>query len=462
MQALAATNITLNDDQNRVLDNLQKWSLTDKLWATLSGSAGTGKSTLLQFFINGGRFRKGEIAVTAPTHKAKKVITNITGLTGKTIQSLLGLRPNTELDNFNYNKPQFDPLADKTICDYKLVIIDEASMVNKDLLRMLKEEAQYYNVKLLFVGDELQLPPINEEKSEVFTDPDIDVERLTVVVRQAHENPLKRLLIALREDIANGTDHFRVILAAEPCIWNEDGSEGYETMKSERFFETILADFRSQAFIEDKTHCKFTAWTNNSIGKWNKGIRDNLNGKDSYLTAGDLLMSYQTVMNNQNELLLTNSEEYIVAKVVEHKRTVPKSGGTIDLKGCFINLKDISGQVATNNLFIVEPNNYKGYLEKFNELLANATTYKGRAWKPFYEFKQENMLITDIRNERKLVAGKTLDYGYGVTVHKTQGSTYNHIYVNGIDIDRNPDLTERRKLWYVALSRARHKAYILQ
>jgi len=62
---------------------------------------------------------------------------------------------------------------------------------------------------------------------------------------------------------------------------------------------------------------------------------------------------------------------------------------------------------------------------------------------------------------RNLKVKKDIDYGYGISVHKTQGSTYSNVFVNGQDINKNTNIVERKKLWYVALSRTNKQATIL-
>ena len=62
--------------------------------------------------------------------------------------------------------------------------------------------------------------------------------------------------------------------------------------------------------------------------------------------------------------------------------------------------------------------------------------------------------MEDIRDgNKKLIVKKDFDYGYAITVHKSQGSTYNTIFITENVIDQNPLNEERNKLKYVALSR---------
>lgn len=53
-----------------------------------------------------------------------------------------------------------------------------------------------------------------------------------------------------------------------------------------------------------------------------------------------------------------------------------------------------------------------------------------------------------------------LDFNHCVTIHKSQGSEFEHVYVDSKDLSKCLDKTERMKLLYVAISRAKSKAFL--
>ncbi len=448
---------TLTNSQEKAINTMIDWAfkLPEKkkdFFLTLKGSAGTGKTFITNLFIQKTLLRKA-IVVSAPTHKATKVISNVTGKSGLTIQALCGLRPNTDLENFDINRPQFGQKAQPQINKYDLLILDEASMLNKDLFTLIVNTALDYDVKVLFIGDELQLPPVKEFKSKALTDIKNVVE-LTEIVRQTDTNPMGNLLTTLRQDIIDDSMEFKKYLTDEICEINSEG-EGYIAIgNTPDFINMMKNEFTSSLFQADKNHCKYVAWTNQTVTEGNKHIRKMLFNTDAMITEGDLLMAYKTI-RDKKEIIITNSEDYVITNLSFHTNN-------FDISGYQITLNCLSSNIETNT-FIVSPDSYKDFVEIHNAKLKDAKAYRHpSAWQSYYNFKNKHLLLTDIMdNYGRIIVRKDLDYGYGITVHKTQGSTYNTVFVNGKDIARNSRSVEAKKLFYVALSRASKQVIIL-
>lgn len=64
------------------------------------------------------------------------------------------------------------------------------------------------------------------------------------------------------------------------------------------------------------------------------------------------------------------------------------------------------------------------------------------------------------RTKDKQIA-KDLDYGYAVTCHKVQGSTYDHVFILTKDFKINRNHKERNQMFYVALTRPKKTAIVL-
>jgi ATP-dependent exoDNAse (exonuclease V), alpha subunit - helicase superfamily I member len=121
------------------------WYNSDKLLHRLKGPAGTGKTTVLKTLFD--NISSTGILITAPTHKAVRIASEMTGVKGHTLQKLLGLRPNYDLEKFDPNNIQFDPKGKRSIGDHALIIIDEASMVSANLKRYVEKESNEHTTK---------------------------------------------------------------------------------------------------------------------------------------------------------------------------------------------------------------------------------------------------------------------------------------------------------------------------
>ena len=194
-------NIVLNEDQLEVLEKLKTFVKSDNQHMFLmEGAAGTGKTTTISKFINW-IFEESSlhnIAMSSPTHKALKVITEMCppqhkgNITFSTLHSILGLKHEITKDG----KEIF--VRDKNVMTkfpfFELVIIDESSMIADQLFNEM-EEQNYRKIKVLFVGDSNQINPVNhslsipmiEDKRKEFN---IGHCRLNKIVRQAENNPI--------------------------------------------------------------------------------------------------------------------------------------------------------------------------------------------------------------------------------------------------------------------------------
>ena len=150
----------------------------------LFGYAGTGKTTLARHIAEG---EGGKVAFAAFTGKAALVM-RARGCEGaRTIHSLI-YKPKSLEDE----EPTFVLNEDAPASNASLIIIDECSMVDEELGRDLLS----FGKKVLVLGDPAQLPPIRGGGFFTAEEPDV---MLTEVHRQARDNPIIRLSMAVRD-----------------------------------------------------------------------------------------------------------------------------------------------------------------------------------------------------------------------------------------------------------------------
>lgn len=115
---------------------------------TLTGGPGTGKTTTLNTLLKVLERRGFRVTLAAPTGRAAKRMQESTGAPATTIHRLLGYHP---IDGFRVNA--HEPL------ETDIVIVDEASMIDQNLMHALIE-ALTEETRLILVGDADQLPSV--------------------------------------------------------------------------------------------------------------------------------------------------------------------------------------------------------------------------------------------------------------------------------------------------------------
>lgn len=457
-QVIPAEYSKLYPSQQKAIDQLNDWYHSKELECTLSGFAGSGKTYILKYFLE--YIVDKSFTITAPTHKALRVLENQVGRKGMTLHSLHGLKPNIDLSNFDIENPQFDPLNPSKIQNYNLVVIDECSMINKDLFQLNHNKATEYNVKILYVGDPLQLPPVNEDISATFDIVKNTIE-LTEVVRQEKGNPLLELFDLLRNDIRNNSNTFLSYIVKHRS--NLSNGIGYSILPNNIFKEKLIEEFSSNAFYNNIDHIRITGYTNNAIGEWNTLIRNNIIGKNSdIIDVNDLILSYNTIVDEFKSPIILNSEDYIIEDIRPYISDE-------NIKTFAVNLKSMyNGHISPPFLVVdTKDESFNKYKQILTHLYNRAANRMQHGWFVYYKFK--NRFLTNTRFTIDTIQGqkwinKDIDYGYAMTVHKTQGSTFDNIAIDLTNIvfrqtpygRQENDIEIRNKLMYVALSRAKN------
>lgn len=148
----------------------------------LTGGPGTGKTTTLKGILSLYEKRKLSVLLAAPTGRAAKRMSEVTGREAKTIHRLLEVQWG-ENDKQKFCRNMQNPLE----CD--AVIVDELSMVDIHLFRGLLD-ALPLGCRLIMVGDSDQLPPVGAGNilHDIIKTDLLPVVALTEVFRQAMES----------------------------------------------------------------------------------------------------------------------------------------------------------------------------------------------------------------------------------------------------------------------------------
>lgn len=162
---------TLEQEQ---IDTL--WSLRTSLPCIITGGAGVGKTTVIQNIIEcySMHYKKKNVLLIAPTGKAARRLAEKTKMPATTIHGALRKVPDDDYVFYN----------SKNLLPYRLIIVDESSMVDTSLMYDLLSAVEKSS-KIIFVGDHNQLYPVGY--GEPFFDfmKTLGVYRLTINHRQA-------------------------------------------------------------------------------------------------------------------------------------------------------------------------------------------------------------------------------------------------------------------------------------
>lgn len=144
----------------------------------LTGGPGTGKTTVTRGIIELFTSRHRTISLAAPTGKAAKRISELTGKMAMTIHRLLEYNP-----ALGYQRNEYNPLHDDVL------IVDEASMINIELMHNLIK-AVPKKMKLIIIGDIDQLPCIGSGNvlRDIIDSGKVPVVRLNKIYRQAQNS----------------------------------------------------------------------------------------------------------------------------------------------------------------------------------------------------------------------------------------------------------------------------------
>ncbi|MEP0886853.1 MULTISPECIES: AAA family ATPase [unclassified Leptolyngbya] len=420
--------IRLNRQQKKALKAMEGFVQSREKLFLLTGYAGTGKTTLLQALIKKMR-KQGDrrrIVFTAFSNKATKVLQNMAeswelSIDCMTCCKLLGLRPDIDQTT---GKQVFQPDRDSEnlIESYQLVVVDEASMINAELWQLLNLAVMdlLSKTQLLFVGDIAQLPPIGEPESPVFNEIHERVD-LTEVVRYGGAIAL------LAESIRNNLLQ-RDLPQFETDV-NGDRTEGVIVCQRYAWEKLMIRAFQSDACKADPDHVRALAYTNRRVDYLNQQIRRAIYGAGTpRFVEGERLVANTPYLWGESVILQTSSEcEVLEVTTAQHG---PWQVWVLQV------LTDEGKRRTVNTL-------HESSLGEFQRLLGLYAQEK--RWGEFWDLKG---LFAD------------LNYAYCLTIHKSQGSTFQNVFVDVPNALINQNIRERNQLLYVAVTRAARRLFI--
>ncbi len=185
-----STSVTLDEKQKSAVEKAVSSGCM-----VVTGGPGTGKTTTINAIIKALSAMQLSISLAAPTGRAAKRMTQVTGIEAKTIHRLLCMQPGEGPDDDRFFYNESNPLP------YDVIILDEVSMVDIRLMQSFLKAVKR-GARVILCGDSDQLPSVGPGNvlSDIIDSGVIPVIRLNRIFRQARES----LIVMNSHKINNG------------------------------------------------------------------------------------------------------------------------------------------------------------------------------------------------------------------------------------------------------------------
>ena len=382
-------NITLDEKQYlAVLESAKHNAIV------ITGGPGTGKTTAINAIIEILASMHLSIALAAPTGRAAKRMTEVTGIEAKTLHRLLCVQPDSDTASARFLHNESNPLP------FDAIILDEVSMIDIQLmhsfLRAVKKGA-----KVIFSGDSDQLPSVGPGNvlSDICSSGQIPVIRLTHIFRQARQS----LIITNAHKINTGVMPELETRDNDFFFMNRQTAESVATTICDLYRNRIPNSYGINPLTSIQVLCPSK-----------KGIAGSNN-------LNNLLQEYVNPRDNQKA-------EYPYGK------TVFRTGDKVM-------------QIRNNYDIVWERPNGEVGSGIFNGDMGiiESISLKDRLMTVIFD--------DDKRTEYRMSDLDCLDLAYAITVHKSQGSEFNTVI---IPLVRTAPMLMCRNLLYTAVTRAKN------
>lgn len=177
---------SMEQERGFQLTNRQKQAVLASLEngvCVITGGPGTGKTTIIEAIMYILTARGEQVALAAPTGRAAKRMSELTGYDASTIHRLLEYEYGESEEMMRFGRNAENPL------EFDCIIIDEMSMVDILLMEGLVN-AMRQGMRLILVGDADQLPSVGAGNvlKDILDSDTIHAVRLTEIFRQAQES----------------------------------------------------------------------------------------------------------------------------------------------------------------------------------------------------------------------------------------------------------------------------------
>jgi hypothetical protein len=425
----------------------------------LQGYAGTGKTTLLKGVLDYLDSIEHPYEIMASTGRAARVMSLKTGRQATTIHSSIYVLDKDKSVVSEDKKSLAFKLRYNSDPEETIYFIDEASMiadkseVNPNLQfddgRFLSHIFRYTgNRKIMFIGDNAQLPPVNCSFSAALS---ADYLRTTY--------QLKVMLVSLTEVkrqancggiIDNATELRKKLFAASipPLSLNAGSSNDILVPRN---IWTAIDTYVKNAKREGYENSIFIAFSNGSVHYLNSQIRKGLfRAEDPPLQIGEWLM----VNQNNTPTGLSNGQHVKLLSFNDRGEHV--------------------GEIRLLDAIVQDPETQKNYTVKIvqNTLFSSATgltTQQDKELTKDFAIRMRYQNIKPKSDEyvNHMMSDKRFNplimkFGYAITCHRAQGGEWDQVFINFEPAFNNIDRAGQYRWLYTAITRASKQLIVPQ
>lgn len=413
---------TLNEDQRAAFSDVLAFiNDPNRKFHRVSGGAGTGKSFFISKVADDILKHKSadvdlwDVAITATTNKAAAVLSDAmphrrTSI--GTIYSFMNLRVHSD---FNNGTQKIVPTRNWVVHDKTLIIVDEASMVNKSLMEYI-EKGTSGSCKILFVGDKNQLAPVKENLSPVYARP-FSESLLLKPVRNSGQPALMELCEQAKDTVLTG--NFHKIKEVPGVIDFIDGNQ--------------MKGLLEREYIQEDPSKRVLCYTNARVIQYNEYIRQ-IRGFTEPYNVGEIMTNNSSAELVDKTRLYTDQMVEIKAKSEVYADSNIVAGH--DLMMIDLELEDPNTGATYSVTCFADPEDRSLVMKHYSN---------NKKWDRYFRIRDN---YPDLRS----VASST--------THKAQGSTYDSVIVDLADIGKSTNRDQTARMQYVALSRPRTRIYI--
>ncbi|MBL4763464.1 MAG: AAA family ATPase [Gammaproteobacteria bacterium] len=408
-------------------------AISNNLRYVIKGYAGTGKTTSLIELVRRCQEQGFKICLTAPTNKAVDVIRRTMRQANVSVDimttfKLLGLAIGT-----SEGKKILKRGGQSSVKNYRAVIIDECSMVGDELLKYLNQDCESF----ISIGDPMQLPPVNEVESGAFHAGQNT--ELKTVIRQAAENPIISASMLIREMI----DKEQFDLERLKQAFDMKDRSGIIEATYQVGLQWMMESFKSRDFEDDNDKFRCVAWTNRTVNMINKMAYNHV-----YDNPDTPFMHHQTVVlrNNAMEAFYVN-QELVVTSLIQRDVVYRPDGRDATVTSAFVENPDLIQPVQCWDVGLIDEDGNEEMASCVDDIVTHKQNIEaiksvakkhGAVWPLFFSYID---YYADLRHP------------YAMTVHCSQGSTFENQFLMLDDILKNPNTREMMQMLYVAVTR---------